>query len=159
MTLQKIGLFLPHLGLSQLAFCAIHQVNTLLQKKRNIDIVLFYEDLYQPCINPLCGAMCSSELRNFNGTIISTTLNTTIKTAKTVANFQRHIFYVWDIEWYRPMYKDYLYNLQAYRDPNIDIVLRHPDYKKPFTDYANRDVTTFVDNVDIEHIIGETNEH
>jgi hypothetical protein len=154
--MKKIAIVLPHLSLSQLAFCAIQNVNRLLKNGRyDLDIVLFYENLYQPCVNPLCGTMCISDLRNFDGEIISTTLDTTARVSQTVGQFKRHIFYVWDIEWYRYNTKNYLLNLQSYRDPNIEIVLRHENYKKPFEDYAGREVNKFVDDFYLPDIIGE----
>lgn len=142
----SIGIVVPHLGASQLAYYTIQAVN----KIKDTDCVIYYENMVFPCIKPSCAVMCLNHMINFEGVLISTTINTTIS-AINVGHKAKHIFYVWDVEWLRIGKQSFLYNLQAYRN-NIILVCRDYSHSKLLANYCNRKDINVIPEFDIEKI-------
>ena len=129
---MNTGIVIPHLGSAQMSFEAINLVNKL------DNAVLFFEQLVAPCIEPKCATMCVNELMSFRGTLITTNISNTIMASKLInKSVVKHIFYVWDLEWLRPNKNNFLYNLQAYKAPQI-LVARSQEHVNPIANYCNR---------------------
>lgn len=149
--ITKIGVILPHLGPSQLAFNVVNQINQLSNFNNNFDFMLFFENLVKPCINPNCAAVNANEIWSFEGILISTNINAAIASAKAV-NRARNIFYVWDLEWLRGM-TDFPFNMQAYRNPNVELVARSQHHVRAIEDYCNRKVSKVIEDINLIEIV------
>jgi len=151
----KIGLILPDLSSSQLTFLAVEQLNRILHQSGAIDGVIFVENISKPAIPPACAIMDLSEIWNFDGLLISTTLDNTNIMIKSVIPAQK-VFYVWDMEWLRGTRKnDFKRNVDILRDPTIKLVVRSESHAKCLANYANREADLIVDNFDIGRVINE----
>ena len=129
---MNIGIVVPHLGLSQISFSAISFAN----KENNA--VLFFEQLITPCIPIKCATMCVNELMSFRGSLITTTIESTLMANELInKNVADHIFYVWDLEWLRPNKNNYLYNLKAYNCAD-KLIARSEEHADPIRNYCNR---------------------
>lgn len=150
--MNNIGIILPDLSFSQMGYECIKSVNRLLLQSNQYDITLFYEQISNLAMKPLCGVMNLSELWSFNGTVISTTIDNTIMSLKAI-NKSKKIFYVYNLEWLKPHKQNYMYNIQAYRSPNITLAARNSDHAKAIQDYCGRKVNIIVPNFQIDSFI------
>lgn len=150
---MNIGIVVPHLGASQIAFSAIKAINQLVAEKWEDDLILFFEQLVQPVISPKCAVMCINELMSFKGNLITTTIDNTIMSeARSTRKTNHIIYYVWDLDWTRPGKNIYLYNLQAFNRAH-KIIARNNNHKKSIENYSNRKVDLVLKNFDIREII------
>jgi hypothetical protein len=128
----SFGFVVPHLGSSQVTYEAIKLANSIQNS------VIFFEQLIPPCTPVGCATMCITELMNFKGTLITTSIENTRMANKLVnRNDCKMIFYVWDLEWLRPGQQNYLYNYEAYQMPNV-LVARSEEHVGPISNYCNR---------------------
>lgn len=148
---NKLGIVIPHLGVSQTAFYVINETNKFI-KSTHTDCVLFYESVVLPCIKPLCSTLCVNGIVNFNGVLITTTIDTTIMATK-INNVSKIIFYLWDVEWLRIGNQNFLYNLQAYRS-NVELICRTKDHIDLVKNYCNRQDVRVVENFELKKILG-----
>jgi hypothetical protein len=149
--MQKVssfGIILPHLSYTQLAYYTIKQVNQLVTNNVLYDATIFYEQLAMPCTKPACSVMDINEIWSFNGVLISTTIDNTIISSKAV-NAAKKFFYVWDLEWLRNK-TDYIYNIQAYRANNIQLIARSIDHAKAIENYCNQRVSIVLPHFNLD---------
>lgn len=156
--MNKIGLVFPHLGSSQAAFYSINRVNKLLENGSKDDFTFFYENLVTPCFRPLCSTFCVNELIHFEGVLITSTIDTTIR-AYNVSPNSTIAFYMWDVEFLRAGKQNFLYNLQAFNNSNIILIARGQDHVWMVENYANRKVDYVVPMFDLTTILEKINEH
>ena len=150
---MNIGIVVPHLGLSQISFYAIKEVNRLVDEKYSDDITLFFEHLVPSVIPPKCAVMCINEIMSFKGTLITTTLDTTLMAlARNTRKDNRVIFYVWDLEWMRPNKNNFLYNHSIFHGVH-KIVARSENHSKSIENYCNRKVDLIVKEFNVEEIV------
>ena len=135
---MNIGIILNSLDNNQLAVETILSINSEINNQSKDDYRIFFENINLRVFEPTCAVMNISEIFNYTGILISTTLSNTKLALKTTGDIQR-IFYVWDLEWLRRE-KNYLDNLAVYRNPNIKLVTRSADYAQMIQNYTNRAV-------------------
>ena len=150
---MNIGIVVPHLGSSQIAFYAIKEINKLAAEGYEHDLTLFFEQLLPQLMQPQCASMCINELMSFKGTLITTTIdNTTMSLARNTRTNNRIIFYVWDLEWMRPGKNIYLYNYNAFKNVN-KIIARSKNHALAIENYCNRTVDNILEEFDIKEIM------
>ena len=150
---MNIGIVVPHLGASQIAFYAIQEINKLIASGYERDTILFFEQLVPQILQPQCATMCINELMSFKGTLITTTLdNTTMAVALNTRKDNQIIFYVWDLEWMRPGKNIYLYNYNAFHKAD-KLIARSQNHAKAIENYCNRPVNKVLETFDIKEII------
>ena len=150
---MNIGIVVPHLGSSQISFYAIKEINKLVQQNYPDDLVLFFEQIINPVIQPQCATMCINELMSFKGILITTTIDNTIMSiARNTRKNNRIIFFVWDLEWTRPNKNIYLYNYRAFNESD-KIVARSENHARAIENYCNRPVGRIVEEFNIEEIV------
>lgn len=140
--MNKIGIVLPYLYTSDLAF------QVLSQTSNKYDFSVFYEETSMPVVYPSCGIFSANEIFNYDGVLIGTTISNALSVAKTLKPTRKY-FYIWDLEWLRS-YKNYFYNLSAYQNPKLTLITPSEDYRKEIKNYANRD--SIVMPLDLEMI-------
>lgn len=123
---KSLGLIIPSLVTSQLAFFAIHRLNNISYNTHDIDCVAFVENVDKPCVPNLFSIMEMTQIWNFHGTLISTTLENASFAINATTNAKK-IFYIWDLEWLRGK-KNFKNNLSILRNPNINLATRSKDY-------------------------------
>jgi hypothetical protein len=76
---------------------------------------------------------------NFRGTLVTTNIANTLMCNKLInRNAVKLIFYVWDLEWLRPGKQNFLYNVEAYKIPDI-LVVRNKEHFFPLLNYCGRE--------------------
>lgn len=156
--MESIGVLLPHLGSSQKSYTSISYINHILTNSALYDFVLFYENLVNPCIKPLCAVMNISEIWSFDGILISTTLDNTSFAIKSIKP-RRKLFYIWDLEWERK--HDFNYNINIYRSQEIELIARSISHQNAIENYCNRKVNAVIPDFNLYTMldyIGKTNE-
>lgn len=111
---NKLGVLVPNLGASQLAFSLLRSANALVRERSDWDVTVFYEDLRQPCVRPRFACMHVADAFSFDGHVVATTLTTAQKLLRLPACKSR-AFYVWDLEWLRLERKAYAELAGVYR--------------------------------------------
>ena len=148
----SVGIIVPSFLSSQMVYYSTKYTNVLLSQSNLYDIVFFYEQLAQMHLKPLCACMNISEIWSFSGLLVSTTIHNTILASKAIIPAKK-VFYVWDLEWLRPGNQNYLYNIQAYRSPHIELVARSMDHAQVIENYCNRQVKAVIPNFQIDGFI------
>jgi hypothetical protein len=98
-----------------------------------------------------CAGMNVSEIWSYSGILISTTIDNTILLSKAAINATK-LFYVWDLEWLRDK-KDYVYNMQAFRNPQIQLMARSKDHAQAIEKYCNRQVSIVLPNFNLGGLV------
>ena len=135
--------------MSQLAYLAINQCN--LGSKGKDSYFLFFQDVELPCTKPMITCLNISELSNFSGVLISTSIDMTLMALRAVNNV-KYVFYVWDLEWIRGKV-DFQQAMRVFRDPNITLVARSEDHAKVIENYCNRKPDMIAPSLNIGAII------
>ena len=144
---MNLGIIVPNLRSSQLAYYLGKNINQLVEQTNHINPVIFVEQTTLPCISIRSAIMSLNEIWNFNGILMSTTLHNTMLMLKAVIDAQK-FYYVWDLEWLRNS-KNFLYNMQIFRNPNINLVARSIDHAKIIENYCNRPVSIVLPNINL----------
>lgn len=148
--MKSLGIFLDDLHLSQLNFYMISHVNNLI-RTTDYDPIIFFKNIGVPAIRPFCACMNASEIWTFNGTLISTNLDSALTCIKATNN-AKNILYLWDLEWMRGK-NDYVHNVSILRHPLIKVITRSKDHAKVVENYANITVSKIVEDANILELI------
>ena len=111
------------------------------------DFFVFFKNVIQPAIRPHCACLNSNEIWSFDGILITTNLDSAL-TATNAVNNAENILYLWDLEWLRGN-KDYLYNINILRKPNLKVMARSESHAKAIENYANIKVSRVVTDANI----------
>lgn len=146
---MNIGVIVEDLGMSQLSYSVINNINAACEHNSENDYILFYENLGNPILPVNCAVMNSSELWSFNGIVIATTASSAMFALKAV-NQTKKFFYIWDLEWTRGRTRtDFTKNLSSYRNENINLIARSKDHALAIQNYCNRKVPYIMEDFDI----------
>jgi hypothetical protein len=133
--MDNIGLILPNLSASQLAFEVITQANKI-SFEGEYECILFPLVITPQCIKPTVAIMNISEIYDFSGILIATNLYSAAQIAN-LKNAARKIFYVWDLEHLRG-HHNYVENMHIYSDRRLEIMTRSESHAKVIYNYCNR---------------------
>jgi len=147
---MKIGVCINHLGISQLAYHFINNVNIFLHGNHKDDVVCFYETLAPPCVHANFACMPTQEAFSYDGVIMPTSLPLLSKSLKFLAP-QKIIYYMWDLEWMRIQHKQFDFLQQIYSNTRYDIICRSKDHADALMDVWGRKAT-IIDNFDMLEI-------
>lgn len=153
---MRLGILLGDTTAGQLAYFAISQINEAVKKSSKDDFVIFFENATPCVIQPLCATMNSSEIWNFDGVLLSTTVSNTLTSLKAITP-KRKYFYVWDLEWNRNHGKDFESSIGAYTNPEISLIARGSDHAKAIENYCNKKVCGSVSNFNLKQLMDVIN--
>ena len=153
---MKLGIILNDMSANQLAYHAISSINKEVKRTNKNDYVLFFENASSIVIPPSCACMNSSEIWNFDGVLISTTVSSTLSSINAVTPKKKY-FYVWDLEWNRRHGNDFEYMIDAYAHPEISLIARSHDHARAIENYCNKKVKGTVPNFNIKQIMDVIN--
>ena len=149
---MKLGLILEDTSANQNSYHAIRNLNFATNNNNDKDFVIFFENATPNVIQPAFAFMNSSEIWNFDGTLISTTAANTMLSINAIAP-KKKFFYVWDLEWCRPHGKGFDYMIQAYNNKGVDLIARSEDHAKAIKNYCNRDVCGIVTDFNMDQLM------
>jgi len=152
---MNLGLIVKELGLSQRSYYATRNMNLAARFNLVNDCCIFWEQVSPTFFKTIFSTMNSSEIWEFNGTLISTCVSTTL-TAQKAVNSAKRFFYVWDLEWmrrYNGRNADYKYNIEAFTDKDTSLIARSKSHASAIKNYCNRDVCGIVEDFNIEQLM------
>ena len=149
---MKLGIILNDTSANQLAYHVISNINKEVERTNKNDYVLFFENASSVVISPACACMNSSEIWNFDGVLISTTVSNTLSSINAVTP-KRKYFYVWDLEWGRRNGSDFENLVRVYSDPEISLIARSKDHAIAIENYCNRSVAGTVSNFNTKQLM------
>ena len=149
---MNIGVIVEDLGMSQLSYSVINNINSACEHNSENDYVIFYENMSNPILPANCAIMNSSELWSFEGVVIATTASSAMFALDAV-NKTKKFFYIWDLEWTRGRNRpDFIKNLRPYRNENITLIARSDEHVKAIQNYCNRKVPYVMKDFDIDKL-------
>ncbi len=124
---MKLGVLVHDLGPSQLAYYLIRNANAALADGKLDDVIVFYEQLARPCLQPHFAVMQAAEAWGFGGTLLATSLATSLQALRCPAA-EKRIFYVWDLEWLRLKQKSFRELAALYGNPQLHLLARSQEH-------------------------------
>ena len=146
--MHKLGILVPHLGASHQNYCLLRNVNRLLTQSADTDVILFYENLNIPCVQPMAAMMQIHEAWGFDAPVIATSLSTAEKLIR-MPGPTKKIFYTWDLEWLRMPQKLWEQLYSVYAHPSLRLVARGEDHKQILQDAWNKKVDAVIDDFEL----------
>jgi hypothetical protein len=125
---MKAGILIESLGMSQKAYEIIREINKLEKLDEYWDMTVFYLEFDRLITPPEFGLMNMVEAYGFNAPVISTSIETTKISLKSIRPTKR-FFYVFDMEWTSNTY-DVDYLLDVYMNPEVELIARSDDHAK-----------------------------
>lgn len=151
--MNKLGIVLNNIGQNQPAYYAIKNSNKILKERQDLSIIIFYFNMTPQFISAQFGVMQISEAWGFDGTLISTDLQTTKKSLIMPAP-KKKIFYVWDLEWLRGLTPNsYEEMAEVYQHPEIELVARSDSHKDAIENAWNRPVKKIISDFNMEEML------
>lgn len=151
--MTQIGVILPHLQNSQLAYLVLNQMNTIVAKGDH-ECIAFYKDVSYPCVKTTFAHMNMTEINSFNGLLVATDLDSAEAMLKSPLPCDKAL-YVWDLEWLRRGMDNFARNVGIYRDPRFTLISRSESHAKQIQNYCNRKVDAIIPNI---YLLGIYNE-
>lgn len=150
--LIKLGFLVPHLGQSHLASLLINNINQMIHKYSNVDIVVFCENIVQPCQSAHFSVMNIVDAWNYNGNLITTSLSAARKSLR-FPNLTKKFFYASSGEWIDNLHLGYEFLAEIYQNPTINLIAYNNDDAKVIENVWNRSTTSVVEDFNIEAFI------
>lgn len=151
-SLSKVGVLFDDLMMSQKTWLFLENANRFVKSVNN-DCVAFIKNMSPPCIKPNFSVMFCHEMWHFDGYLIATDLDSAEQISKIVSPAKK-MFYVWDLEWLRRTNnKDYVRNVDIYRNPELKLVVRSESHANELSKYCNRKVDGIINNFNLERLI------
>jgi hypothetical protein len=126
--MTKVGIVIKSLYSSQLAYYLIKAINEFYSKNYNINFIIFVRDLVIPCVDPNCSVMRWEELWGFDGHVITTDIESTMRVMITPGP-KSVTHYVYDLDWTDGVHK-HIDLSGVYQNPDINLVARNEEYAK-----------------------------
>jgi hypothetical protein len=137
--ITKLGLLVPDLAPSQLAYFLTRRVNQELSGRTDLDAVCFAKRIAKPCLVPHFAVMGRVDLWGFDGAAVATDLESAHALLK-CPTVPKKFFYVWDLEWVRIKGRAAYEDLAAvYQHPELTVVTRGPDHRRVVKNAWGRD--------------------
>ncbi len=151
---MKVGVAVTNLGPTQLNYFLIQNTNRLLAERHDVDLIVFYENLHNPCLTMNFGSMQLTEAWGYDGTLIATTLSTASKILQ-FPGPSRKLFYVWDLEWLRMREKSFSELRSIYANPRLQLIARSDEHARVLEACWNTPILGVVEDFNINNIINE----
>ena len=142
---MSIGILLNNVGPGQLAYYSIRAINHWVKANPRSEVVLFYSNMTPSCLSANCAIMHYKEAYSYDGTVISTDLESSLKLLS-FPGPKRKLFYVCDLEWLRQKPRPYSLFAGIYNNPKLELLARGDLHANILRDVWNRDVKVFPDN-------------
>lgn len=153
---KTINFLVSDLHASQSAYYLTRNINEYTKKDPFLEFMVFFENLSKPVITPNFAIMQIAEAWGQRGVTIATTLSTASRLIHFPAPSDK-IFYIWDLEWMRPINKVYDMYAGIYLHPSLKLIARSKDHAMQIKNCFNRDVDAIISDFDMEQILEVSN--
>ena len=148
--MKKLGILIHQLSGSQQFVSMCHNLNNICKNNREIDVVVFFNDLGKNSQINEFAIMQSVEALDYDGILIATD-NITAHLLDNCICATKKYFYIWNIDWHiqnRPVN-----NIQnIYLNPNTELIARSKDHAKLIS-RVFREPKYIIEEFDHEEII------
>lgn len=151
---MKFGVLVNDLGPGQLATLLLTRANALVGSRHDLDVLVLYEALRRPCLEPQFATMQVAEGFMFDGPMVATTASTAEKLARFPA-CPRKLFYCWDLDWLRPHLargRSFYDWRRVYGNPDLTLAARSEGHARVLRQCWNRDVAV-VEGFDLGRLL------
>ena len=134
--MHKIGIIVDSFSASQLTYTFLKQANSLLERRSDIAIYGFFENLNKPVTNPNFALMNLTEVYGFDGIVVATNC----LQAYQILNYpgpKRKLLYAYDVDWKRNNGLPAEFFLETFK--SFEIWTRGEDYKRLIDSLFNVD--------------------
>lgn len=114
---MNLGIYIKNLNDTKQLECIANSVNVAIGNKYIKDASIFYDDIAFNPFNIKCGLFNSTDLWNFKGKLVATSLSCVANTMNIVNDIDLYYYYGWEE---KPALLDLLYVLQK----NIKVICR-----------------------------------
>lgn len=147
-------MIVSHIGHNQLASYLLYHANQFYKtNSTQEDIILFFQNIAKPEVVPVFPLMNISEIYNYTGTGIATSLETASKLLNAPGPSDRYL-YLWDLEWLHGVSRSFESYLSIYSDPRLKFIARNQRQAAEFERCWNRPIKGVVDNCDLKVLMG-----
>lgn len=157
-TKTHLGFLLNNFGPNQLAFRVIDSGNKILESNaKTLDVVGFFCDPAPPVTFSSFATLNMAESYKYNGHLVATDLRTADRLIR-MANAGRKFFFINDLEWLKPQYRNnYLGIKELYRHPKLELLVRSKSHQDLIRLCWGRETTVIDEAYLIEDIWGLIN--
>jgi hypothetical protein len=148
----RIGFLVGSLGATDLAYHILREAHEYVQKSKDLDIIVFYQNVVKTWKNPSFAMMNISEAFNYSGVAVATDLVTAEKMKHFPGPSGRY-FYVWDLEWLRSTKRSYESLRDIYTDPNLSLIARSDSHASQIERSWNRKVSAVVPHCELASLV------
>tara|TARA_B100000131_G_scaffold306494_1_gene333656 strand:+ start:239 stop:685 length:447 start_codon:yes stop_codon:yes gene_type:complete len=143
---MNLGVYMETAQMSDDLQGALQAINEGLQARNLSDASIFYDTLGANTLPSKCGWFHSTDLWNFTGSLIATSINTAL-TASTVINKFKILLY------YSRQDKDLMGLMKVAKDPSTKIICREQEDEKELARLTGRKSSGVVNNFNLEEIL------
>jgi len=129
MPIKSFGILINQLDDSEQSHQMCENINELLMENYMVSPILFYQNCGKTSVLPHCCQLQQHQAWGFDGTLISTDIETTNILAQCLSS-RKKLFYVYNIEWPNLSSLRYSELQKIYQNPEIKLLARtEEDYK------------------------------
>jgi hypothetical protein len=155
---KKVGFAIDSLAAGQISFTCVENTNKWLASNFGVNFSIFYEQNALPCVSPQFARFHIRDAIGFEGDLIATSYNT-LKSIKGATRSKRY-YYINDIEWWRPWFKDSINEIKALsQDDSIVKFCRSQDHRDRLLDMGFEVSPIIVEDFNIDKILEIINEN
>lgn len=140
---MKLGIMVDALGMSQMSYVLINEINKMNSFKEHIDTIVFYHRYDRLLQSPHFAMLQEQQAWGYDAAVISTDLITTARLIN-CPRPNRKLFYIWNLEW---LYASHYYNTLAdvYLHPDIELIARNKHHERIISSCWKKPVATIED--------------
>lgn len=150
MTIKNLGVLINNMGANQISYYVTKNINDN-DLRLGLNVIVYYEILHLNCIEHKFASMNTVEMYNQRTPMIATCLSTAYKLLNAVGPTDKW-YYVYDLEWQRPINAYYELHANVLQNPKIKLMTRNEEYKTVIETCFNRKVEAVVDDFNLEQI-------
>lgn len=151
MTINKLGILIPHMGRSQFSFQLTRELNLSVINNHALDICVFVENIVQIPFQQYFPIMSMYYAYNYKGPLVATSLTTAKKLINLPLRNQK-FFYIWDLEWTQIKDKKYMELAEIYKNEDVNLLARSETHARLIEKAWDRDVLGIVPDFRIKEL-------
>jgi hypothetical protein len=129
--MKKLGILTNQIATNQKLISISHNLNKLSITDRNIDCILFYNDMGALTVKKEFACMSSVSALSYDGILIATDMVSACLLNKCLRASDKY-FYVWDIDWHK-LKKPIEFMKNIYFNNDIELIARSEHHAKLIT--------------------------
>jgi len=126
--MKKLGIITQQIANDQKHISIIKSLNTISEKERGLDCILFYADMGLMQEPNYFALMSIIETLDYDGILIATDIMSGLLLQNCLMAKKKY-FYIWDLEWYHTS-RTSSFIQQLYTSDEVELIVRSEDHAK-----------------------------